>query len=84
MGVLFFGPSGQEPLEPSSASTCYGLITPDYGVSIAAVYQYQNGAQAAVEGSGGVSPNGQSSTFRRQEAEHTRAWYVGITQDIWG
>ncbi|WP_020146509.1 NAD(P)/FAD-dependent oxidoreductase [Thioalkalivibrio sp. ALJ15] len=76
--------SGQEPLDPSSASTCYGLITPDYGVSIAAVYQYQNGAQAAVEGSGGVSPLGQSSTFRRQEAEHTRAWYAGITQDIWG
>lgn len=29
--------SGQDPLEPSSASTYYGLITSDYGVSIAAV-----------------------------------------------
>ncbi len=48
------------------------------------MHQYQNGAQAPVEGSGGVSPLGQSSTFRRQEAEHTRAWYAGITQDIWG
>ncbi|WP_018872418.1 NAD(P)/FAD-dependent oxidoreductase [Thioalkalivibrio sp. ALJ16] len=76
--------SGQEPLTPSSASTCYGLITPDYGISIAAVYQYQNGAQAAVEGSLGVSPIGESAGFRMREAEHTRAWYAGITQDIWG
>lgn len=74
----------QEPIDPSSANTCYSLITPEHGISVAAVYKYQDGAQAGVEGAGGVSPSGETSSFRRREAEYTRAWYAGITQDIWG
>ncbi|WP_024327749.1 NAD(P)/FAD-dependent oxidoreductase [Thioalkalivibrio sp. AKL19] len=76
--------SGQEPINPSSANTCYSLVTPDYAISVAAVYQYQDGAMAGVSGAGGVSPSGASSSFRRREAEYTRAWYAGITNDIWG
>ncbi|WP_019592054.1 NAD(P)/FAD-dependent oxidoreductase [Thioalkalivibrio sp. ALRh] len=74
----------QEPFDPSSANTCYSLITPDHGVSVAAVYQYKDGAQAGVDGSGGVSPSGESADFRKREAEYTRGWYKGITYDIWG
>ncbi|WP_018949144.1 FCSD flavin-binding domain-containing protein [Thioalkalivibrio sp. ALMg11] len=76
--------AGQEPINPSSANTCYSLVTPDYAVSVAAVYQYQDGAQAGVSGAGGVSPSGASASFRRREAGYTRAWYNGITSDIWG
>lgn len=76
--------AGQEPINPSSANTCYSLVTPDYAVSVAAVYQYQDGAMAGVSGAGGVSPSGASTSFRRREAEYTRAWYNGITSDIWG
>lgn len=76
--------SGQEPVNPSSANTCYSLVTPDYAISVAAVYQYQDGVQAGVSGAGGVSPSGASSDFRAREAGYTRAWYQGITHDIWG
>ncbi|WP_018878101.1 NAD(P)/FAD-dependent oxidoreductase [Thioalkalivibrio sp. ALE28] len=76
--------SGQEPINPSSANTCYSLVTPDYAISVAAVYQYKDGAQAGVDGAGGVSPSGASSSFRSREAQYTRAWYAGITRDIWG
>ncbi|MGM0553960.1 MAG: FCSD flavin-binding domain-containing protein [Pseudomonadota bacterium] len=76
--------AGHEPINPSSANTCYSLIAPDYGISVAAVYTYQDGALGGVSGAGGVSPSGASSSFRRQEAEYTRAWYAGITSDVWG
>lgn len=76
--------SGQEPINPSSANTCYSLVAPDYAISVAAVYQYQDGAQTGVSGAGGVSPSGASPEFRAREADFTRGWYQGITQDIWG
>ncbi|WP_026280602.1 FCSD flavin-binding domain-containing protein [Thioalkalivibrio sp. ALE9] len=74
----------QEPLNPSSANTCYSLVTPDHGISVAAVYQYKDGAQSGVEGAGGVSPSGASEEFRAREAGYTQGWYNGITADIWG
>ncbi|WP_018649402.1 MULTISPECIES: NAD(P)/FAD-dependent oxidoreductase [Thioalkalivibrio] len=72
----------QEPLNPSSANTCYSLVTPEHGISVANVYRFIDGTQTA-EG-GGVSPSGASPEFRASEADYTRAWYQGITQDIWG
>jgi len=76
--------AGQEPLAPSTANTCYSLITPDHAISVAAVYAYTDGAIAAVPGSGGVSPADAPASFRQQEAIYTQGWYDGITADIWG
>ncbi len=76
--------SGRDPVTPSSVNTCYSLVTPDHAVSVAAVYRYKDGAMTGVEGAGGVSPMGASERFRAQEARYTRAWYAGITNDIWG
>ncbi|MFN2308387.1 MAG: FCSD flavin-binding domain-containing protein [Gammaproteobacteria bacterium] len=74
-----------EPMQtPSHVNTCYSLVAPDYGISVAAVYRYQDGAIKAVEGSGGVSPADAPAAFRTQEAHYTRGWYQSITQDIWG
>lgn len=74
-----------KPMEtPSHVNTCYSLIAPDYGISVANVYRYQDGAIKAVEGSGGVSPSDATADFRLQEARYTRGWYQSITQDIWG
>jgi sulfide dehydrogenase [flavocytochrome c] flavoprotein chain len=69
---------------PSHVNTCYSLIAPDYGISVAAVYRYQDGAIKAVEGAGGVSPADATADFRKQESLYTRGWYQSITQDIWG
>jgi sulfide dehydrogenase [flavocytochrome c] flavoprotein chain len=76
--------AGQEPLQPSTANTCYSLITPDHAISVAAVYAYIDGAIAAVPNSGGVSPADAPAAFRQQEAIYTKGWYDGITADIWG
>ena len=37
-------------------NTCYSLVAPDYGISVAGVYRPPNGLLADVEGAGGVSP----------------------------
>ena len=76
--------SGLPPIEPSMANTCYSLVTPDWGISVAAVYRFQGDSIKDVEGAGGVSPSGASADFRRQEAAYTRGWYASITNDIWG
>ena len=44
------------PPEPTYANTCYSLIGPNYGISVAAVYQLKDGVIVKV--SGGVSKVG--------------------------
>lgn len=75
---------GLPPADPSWANTCYSLITPDWAISIAGVYEVYDELIREVPGSGGVSPMDVGSVFRKQEAENARAWYAGIAQDVWG
>jgi sulfide dehydrogenase [flavocytochrome c] flavoprotein subunit len=72
--------------EPNArwANTCYSLIAPDYGISIAGVYHVAGGQIAEVPGAGGVSPLGASKEFRRKEAEYGSGWYQAICREIWG
>lgn len=76
--------SGQEMPEPSFVNTCYSLIGPEYGISVAAVYRVGEDGIFGVEGAGGVSPKDASEAFRRNEARYTVGWYQSITSDIWG
>ncbi|MEC7815810.1 MAG: NAD(P)/FAD-dependent oxidoreductase [Pseudomonadota bacterium] len=73
---------GQPPLEPSWANTCYSLISPEYGISVAAVYRIQEGN--IKETSGGVSASDASATVRQLEADYAVGWYRAIAQDTWG
>jgi sulfide dehydrogenase [flavocytochrome c] flavoprotein subunit len=70
--------------DPSYVNTCYSLVAPDYGISVAAVYRLQDGKIVKVEGSGGVSPMDASDEYRRNEARYARGWYQSITQDAFG
>jgi sulfide dehydrogenase [flavocytochrome c] flavoprotein chain len=74
----------REPPEPSWANTCYSLIAPDYGISVAGVYHLRDGQIAEVEGAGGLSPREASMDVRGLEAEYARGWYQAIAQDTWG
>jgi len=74
--------SGGQPAEPSYVNTCYSLITPDYGISVAGVYRLKDGKIASVEGSGGVSPKEASDLQRKLEAEYARSWFENVTADI--
>ncbi|RIK85241.1 MAG: cytochrome C [Hyphomicrobiales bacterium] len=75
------GPASPEPV---FANTCYSLVGPDYGISVAGVYRAADGKVVPVEGSGGLSPAEADAAYRRREARYTLGWYAAITQDIWG
>lgn len=71
--------------EPSYVNTCYSLVAPDYGISVAAVYRYSDDKGIyKVKGSGGVSPMDTDANFRRQEARYARGWYDSIISDGFG
>ncbi len=72
----------QPVISPSHVNTCYSLIAPDYGITVAAVYRLgDDGAIAGVEGAGGVSPTAAPREFRAREANYAQGWYASITQD---
>jgi sulfide dehydrogenase [flavocytochrome c] flavoprotein subunit len=70
--------------EPSFINTCYSLIAPDYGVSVAAIYQVQDGKIVSVKDAGGMSPLEASERDRKVEAAHAVSWYRNITNEMFG
>ena len=75
---------GGMPASQVLSNTCYSLVTPDWGISVTAVYQNTDKGIVAVKDSGGVSPAGRDDNFRMQEAKYARGWYESITKDAWG
>lgn len=75
---------GAKMPDPSYVNTCYSLVSPDYGISVAAVYRLENGVITGVKGAGGVSPKDADAEFRRKEARYAEGWYRSISADIWG
>ncbi len=75
---------GEPPAEASYVNTCYSLIGPGYGISVAGVYRVIDDELTAVEGAGGVSPRDAGPDFRKDEADYAFGWYKSITADIWG
>ena len=67
--------------DPSYSNTCYSLISPDYGISVAAVYRLDGSKIIKVEGAGGISPKEADDSFRRAEALYASGWYSSITAD---
>ncbi len=71
----------QEPQAPTWINTCYSLVTPDHGISVAMVYKLgQDGNIIKVKGAGGVTPNSDKQTVYK-EAQFARKWYQSITED---
>jgi sulfide dehydrogenase [flavocytochrome c] flavoprotein subunit len=68
------------------ANTCYSLITPDYGISVADVFRPTAQGIVAVQGAGGVSPRtpADAAHFRAQEAHYAEGWYASTTKETWG
>jgi len=76
--------AGQEAPQAFWANTCYSLIAPDYGISVAGVYRVMEGKITEIKGSGGVSPRDANDNIRKLEADYGVAWYNAIAQDTWG
>jgi sulfide dehydrogenase [flavocytochrome c] flavoprotein subunit len=76
--------AGGTPVEPILANTCYSLISPDYGITVAGVYKPSSDGLAEVQGSGGVSLATAPADFRKREAEYAVGWYDSIVTDMFG
>jgi sulfide dehydrogenase [flavocytochrome c] flavoprotein subunit len=73
---------GVEVPTPTWVNTCYSLVGPRYGISVAMVYALTaDGKIGKVEGSGGVSG---PDTSRRKEASFAESWYDNIVYDTFG
>jgi sulfide dehydrogenase [flavocytochrome c] flavoprotein subunit len=75
---------GADVPPPALMNTCYSLVAPDYGISIAAVYRVSDDKLVTVERSSGVSPLDAPAETRALEAEYAKSWYTNITADTFG
>jgi len=76
--------AGASPVSPKLINTCYSLVAPNYGISIAGVYQPANGQLVEVAGAGGVSPLDAPAATRVAEAEIANGWFRTITAEVFG
>jgi len=76
--------AGGSPPTPKLINTCYSLVAPDYGISVAGVYQPSGGQLVDVPGSGGLSPTDAPRAVRAVEATLADAWFRTITAEVFG
>jgi NADPH-dependent 2,4-dienoyl-CoA reductase/sulfur reductase-like enzyme len=76
--------TGATPSAPKLINTCYSLVAPDYGISVAGVYQPSGGQLAEVPGAGGVSPPEAPRATRAAEAALAESWFRTITAEVFG
>jgi len=76
--------NGREPGTPSWVNTCYSIVAPKDGISVAMVYNLVDGKVAKVAGSGGLTPMDSSPADRAREEQYAHSWFKNITGDIFG
>ncbi len=69
---------------PTLVNTCYSLITPEDGISVAMVYNFDGKKIQKVKGSGGLTPMDSSPAMRKREANYAHSWFNNITHDTFG
>ena len=76
---------GETPAEPKLINTCYSLVAPDYGISVAGVYRPAR-RPAAPRSRAPAAPA--RSTRRRSSASwrprYAEAWFQTITAEVFG
>jgi len=75
--------AGRQPAEPKLLNTCYSVVGPNYGITVAGVYHPVNGVLTEIEG-GGVSPADAPASVRAQEALYASGWFNTITAEVFG
>jgi sulfide dehydrogenase [flavocytochrome c] flavoprotein subunit len=76
--------AGAKPAEPRLINTCYSLVAPDYGITVAGVYKPTDGQLADIPGAGGVSPAEAPKEQRALEAQFADGWFKTITGEVFG
>ena len=75
---------GEKPAEPRLINTCYSLVAPDYGITVAGVCKPTDGVLADIQGAGGVSPIDAPSANRALEAQFAEGWFKTLTGEVFG
>jgi sulfide dehydrogenase [flavocytochrome c] flavoprotein subunit len=75
---------GEKPDDPRLINTCYSVLAPEYGITVAAVYRPTNGQLVEVQGSAGTSPVDAPKSVREQEAKLADGWFKTITGEMFG
>jgi NADPH-dependent 2,4-dienoyl-CoA reductase/sulfur reductase-like enzyme len=76
--------AGQPPTPPKLINTCYSVVAPNYGITVAGVYTPVNGVLTDVPGAGGVSPVDAPRSMRAQEALFAEGWFNTLTSEVFG
>ncbi len=76
--------AGKTPREPRLINTCYSLVAPDYGITVAGVYKPTDGVLADIQGAGGVSPIDAPRENRSLEAQFAEGWFNTLTAEVFG
>ena len=75
--------NGLEPGAPTYANTCYSIVGPEFGISVAAVYRLNASGQIeAIPNSGGVSPSNASPELRKREVSYAHSWFENVISDM--
>jgi sulfide dehydrogenase [flavocytochrome c] flavoprotein chain len=73
---------GKPAPAPSYVNTCYSIIAPEHGISVAGVYRLEDGKIVDVPGAGGVSPADADARTRALEQQFALDWFSNITSDM--
>ena len=77
--------NGNEPGDPAYTNTCYSMLSPDYGVSVASVHKFDPAhPEKITKLAGGLSPGKAPDWVRKQEALFNESWYRSIMADTFG
>ena len=71
---------------PSYVNTCYSIIAPGDGMSVAMVYRFdkKTGKVIKIKGSGGLTPMDATEAMREREVAYAHSWFKNITHDTFG
>jgi NADPH-dependent 2,4-dienoyl-CoA reductase/sulfur reductase-like enzyme len=75
--------NGRPTAVPTYVNTCYSLVAPDYGISVADVFRVTEQGIVTAPNAGGVSPRQADAAFRNAEARYAEGWYAAMGRDIW-
>jgi sulfide dehydrogenase [flavocytochrome c] flavoprotein subunit len=76
--------NGRPTVAPTYVNTCYSLLAPDYGITVADVYRVGPQGIAPVPNAGGVSPRNADAATRSAEARYAEGWYRSMSVEVWG
>jgi sulfide dehydrogenase [flavocytochrome c] flavoprotein subunit len=74
--------NGESPPAPSYVNTCYSILAPGHGISVAGVYELKDGEIVSVPGAGGLSSPDADARTRAIEVQFALDWYRNITADM--